>query len=168
MRIDDVCGPLRLPWNAGDKDVSATNDHLHGEPLPDDLDRGLRDILAAEKISGRVGTVNLESKLRAAISVGQVDVRGPDPSMSRANQEAMKFNLCTMEQFLWRITTIPSPNPLIWRHAMNTVSPSCSDDLLLASPAALAPVSLWIGAFPGALNPCAIQASRSFHPHASS
>jgi hypothetical protein len=42
--------------------------------VPDDLDGFLRNTIAAEKISGRVGTVNLESKLRMAISLGQTDV----------------------------------------------------------------------------------------------
>jgi hypothetical protein len=52
--------------------------------VPDDLDCGFRDTIAAEKVSRRVGAVNLESKLRMAISLGQTDVMNMAPAYSNS------------------------------------------------------------------------------------
>src|SRR3977135_4008182 len=57
---------LLVLWDAGRR--------VQRDCIPDDLDRGFRDAVAAEKISGRVGAVNLESKLRVAICLGQADI----------------------------------------------------------------------------------------------
>jgi hypothetical protein len=45
---------LLMLWDAGRR--------VQRDCVPDDLDRAFRDIVATQKISGRVGTVDLESK----------------------------------------------------------------------------------------------------------